>query len=245
MIIIHVDNSKKKATMFSLPRDLFYHGRRINAVFSYWGRDQFLKELSQITGLAIRKYIFVDMFAFIDVINIIGGVDVSLDTDLIDPTYKIKENGEWSTLYYPKGSYHLNGLAALRVARSRNYSSDFDRAKRQQKIIIAVRDKFKTLGVGNRDTVYAIISSLMKYVQTNFTPLEMAGYFGKFKDYAVSDQHTIDTSNVLYSTYSNIYLLKPEDIPQDEDFDKGAWIALPKDNDWNVIKWYVREMIGK
>ncbi len=245
MIIVHVDNSRKKAIMFSLPRDLFYHGRRINAVYEFWGKDQFLKELSEITGLSIKKYIFVDMFAFIDVINIIGGVDISLDEDLIDPTYKVKDNGEWATLCYPKGNYHLNGLEALRVARSRNFSSDFDRAKRQQKIILAVRDKFKNIGIGNLDKVYQIIASLMKYVQTNFSPLEMAAYFGKYKDFTVSAQHTIDTSNVLYSTYSNIYLLSPEDIPDDEDFDKGAWIVLPKDNDWNVIKWYVREMIGK
>jgi polyisoprenyl-teichoic acid--peptidoglycan teichoic acid transferase len=229
--------------MFSLPRDLFYHGRRINMVYSYWGKDQFLKEISDISGLSIKKYIHVDMFAFIDVINIIGGIDVTLDSDLIDPTYKIKENGEWTTLCYRKGTYQMNGLAALRVARSRNFSSDFDRAKRQQKVLLAVRDKFKTLGVGNLDKVYAIISTLMKYIQTNFTPLEMISYFGKFKNFTVSDQHTIDTSNVLYSTYSNIYLLKKEDIPQNEDFDKGAWIVLPKDNDWNVIKWYVREMI--
>jgi LCP family protein required for cell wall assembly len=231
--------------MFSLPRDLFYHGHRINIIFSYWGAEKFLKDLTQITGLNIKKYIHIDMFAFIDVINIIGGVDIRLDDDLIDPTYKIKESGTWSTLCYPKGDYHLNGLEALRVARSRNFSSDFERAKRQQKILISASAKFKELGLQNLDKVCQIITSLAKYVQTDFTPFEMINYFNKFKNYTINAQHTIDISNVLYSTYSNIYLMKDQDVPIDENFDKGMWIVLPKDNDWNVIKWYIRQLIGQ
>jgi LCP family protein required for cell wall assembly len=245
IMVVHADGRRKKVIIVSIPRDLFYHGRKFNMVYPYWGTDQFLKELRAITGLDIEKYIHIDMFAFIDVINIIGGIDIVLDDDLIDPSYKVKENGEWSTLCYPKGRYHFNGLQALRVARSRNVSSDFSRSLRQQKIVVGVVDKFRGLSVANLDTVYGIAATLLKYVQTNLSLVEIISYFNRFKDFTTVEQHTLDINNVLYTTYSNIYLLKEDEIPQDENFDKGAWILLPKNNDWNVIKWYIRQLIDR
>lgn len=248
MIVIHVDNTIKKITLFSVPRDLYYKGRRINVVYGGYGADRFLKEMSDITGLKIEKYVHVNLSAFIDAIDVIGGIDFYLESDLIDPSYKIKENGVWSTLAYKKGQYHFNGVQALRVARSRHFSSDFHRARRQQAIIVAVGEKIKNLGIQNVDKIYELFTLLLKYVQTNFNILEMTSYFSKFKDYKISIANVIDTSNVLYSTYSNLYLLTDEEREEargDEEFNKGAWIVLPKGNDWNVIRWYVRELINK
>ncbi len=63
-----------------------------------------------LSGLEINEYIIVDMFAFIDVINILDGIDVELSEDLVDPTYKVRNNGKWSTLYYKKGIHHVTVL---------------------------------------------------------------------------------------------------------------------------------------
>jgi polyisoprenyl-teichoic acid--peptidoglycan teichoic acid transferase len=248
MIVIHIDNKIRKITMFSVPRDLYYKSRRINVVFDENGPARFLKELSDITGLKIEKYIAINMSAFIDAVDVIGGIDYTLENDLIDPSYKIKEDGVWSTLAYKKGTYHLGGRQALRIARSRHFTSDFDRAKRQQGIVVAAGEKVKTLGIQNIDKIYELFTLLLKYVSTNFNILEMTSYFSKFKDYRVDFAHVIDTSNVLYNTYSNLYLLSEEDreaARNTEDFEKGAWIVLPKGNDWNVIRWYVRELVTK
>jgi anionic cell wall polymer biosynthesis LytR-Cps2A-Psr (LCP) family protein len=204
-----------------------------------------MKELQEITGLKIEKYIHIDMFAFIEVVNIIGGIDIVLERDLIDPTYKIKEYGKWETLCYRKGTYHLDGIQTLRVARSRNFTSDFDRSRRQQKILLAIRDKFKELSIFNLDKIYQLISTLLKYVKTNLTPFEMAYYFNTFNNYRINSQNTLDSSNVLYSTYSNIYLLGNDNSDIDENFIKGAWILMPVNNDWNCIKWYISELIDK
>ena len=53
----------------------------------------------------------------------------------------IRDNGEWSTLNYPKGTYRLNGVEALRIARSRHGSNDFDRSHRQQLILEAFMNR--------------------------------------------------------------------------------------------------------
>ncbi|MBN1696039.1 MAG: LCP family protein [Spirochaetales bacterium] len=245
IMILHIDRKEKKITIVSVPRDLYYKGRRINTVYWAWGPNQLLRELEEITGLKIEKFMHIDMFAFIDVVDILGGIDIYLYHDLIDPTYKIKENGKWETLCYKKGTYHLNGVQTLRVARSRHYSTDFDRSRRQQTIIMAIRDRLKEMSIFNLDKIYQIISTLLKYVRTNITPLEMAYYFNTFKDYRINAQNTLDTTNVLYATYSNIYLLGSDfdESRLDENFNKGAWILLPINNDFNLVKWYVRELI--
>ena len=70
--------------------------------------------MTEVTGLKIDYYLSVDMYAFIDVVNALGGIDVTLDSEVRDPTYKIvRENGSEGTLYYPPGTYHLNGCGGF------------------------------------------------------------------------------------------------------------------------------------
>ncbi len=229
--------------LISVPRDLYYKGIKINAVNSIYGTDRLIRELTEITGLKIKKYMVINMFALAEAIDVLGGIDVTLEEDLIDPTYKIKENGKWGTLYYKKGIYHLNGIQALRVARSRSFSSDFDRARRQQIILEAIIAKFKEIGIGDLNKVYELIRTLITYVETNVTPFEMVNYFNRFKDYTLNSRNVLDADNVLYFTYSNLYLLKGRDKKLDENFYRGSYILLPNGDDWNVIRWYIRSLI--
>ncbi len=247
MIITIADDEQKKLTLISIPRDLYYKGRKINHIYFLWGVNQLLRELSDITGIEIKHYLMIDMFAFIDAINIVGGIDIILDQDLVDPSYKIKENGKWDYLSYKKGAHHLDGIQALRVARSRNCTSDFSRARRQQQLIEALNIKFKSLSIVDMGRIYALIGTLVKYIDTNLSPFEMAGYLSKFRDYRVSSQNVLDTSNILYFTYSNIYLMKNKNEEQKKDpvgdQNNGAYILLPRNDDWNLIRWYIRELI--
>ena len=71
---------------------------KINSIYRNYGPSRLMSDLSSITGLNISKYIAIDMYAFIDMVNILGGVTVKLNEPLIDPTYKVRENGRWSTL---------------------------------------------------------------------------------------------------------------------------------------------------
>lgn len=245
IIIAHADAVKNCISMISIPRDLWYKGRRINSVYRYLGPDALVAEVSEMTGLNIDHYLSVDMYAFIEIVNIMGGVDIVLETALIDPNHKIKENGQWTTLHYPAGPIHLDGLGALRVVRSRHTSNDFQRARRQQQVISALKENAVEMG-DDIDKLFQFISTAMEYTQSDMRPSEMLRAFLKYKDAEIDMGNVIDTSNVLYSSYSNLYLLSEEDqksFIEDSESDWGAWIVLPKNNDWNLIKWYIREII--
>lgn len=183
------------------------------------------------------------MFAFIDVINILGGIDVELTEDLVDPTYKVRNNGKWSTLYYKKGFHHVNGVEALRIARARHFTPVFSRDSRQQKILISVKKRFQEIGIGNLDKVLEIFKTLLSYLDTNMNMMEIFSLYNKIKPIETIRQNVLSTQNVLEQTYSNLlYLGKTEDEVE-EDFFKGAWILIPENNDWEQLKYYIKCII--
>lgn len=245
IIVAAADARKKKISLISIPRDLYYQGAKINHIYQTYGGEMLARALSKILGRPIKSYIGIDMYAFIEVINILGGVDIVLDENLVDITYKVKENGEWSTLAYKKGAHHLNGIEALRIVRSRHSSSDFERSKRQQKVLRAVKTR---LSEASPAEFYKLLKVLLKFVKTNMSPSEIIRLFNKYRDSRIEGQYQLDTSNVLYSTYSNLYVLPEEEQIKalaDPDFYKGGWIVLPKNNDWKLIRWYLNSILNR
>ncbi|MAG13227.1 MAG: hypothetical protein CMN78_01385 [Spirochaetales bacterium] len=242
-MVLHADSGQNRLYLFSLPRDLFYRGRKINDIYRSFGAAQMAKDLSEITGLAIENYIVIDMYAFIDAVNILGGLEITLPEDLIDPTYRVKDEGKWGTLFYEKGTHQLSGIEALRVARSRHYTSDFGRAERQQHLISAIKDKVSRLDLRDMKRIYDLAATMVSYVDTDLSPVEIVNLFLQYRKSAFAKQIVIDTSNVLYHTYSNLYYLdkKLEDV--DDSFYKGAWILLPLEDDWDLLRWFIRSTI--
>ncbi len=158
LILLTVDPTTKTAGMLSIPRDMWvnipgFGYSRINTAWTL-GRGSKLpgggpaltmKTVSHFIGVPVDYYVQVDFDTFIDIIDLIGGVDVYNDETLfLDPVYHNKE--------FPKvkltccGMRHLNGRTALAYARCRHVEQgcqdgDVGRARRQQKVIFGIRDK--------------------------------------------------------------------------------------------------------
>src|SRR5687768_3887879 len=158
LILLTVDPLTKTAGMLSIPRDMWvnipgFGYSRINTAWTL-GRGSKLpgggpalamKTISHFIGVPVDYYVQVDFDTFVDIINLIGGVDVYNDeTIVLDPMAHGKD--------FPKvkltccGMRHLNGREALAYARCRHIEQgckdgDIGRAKRQQKVIFAIRDK--------------------------------------------------------------------------------------------------------
>ncbi len=229
--------------LLSIPRDIYYQQRKVSDYYRLYGIQKLRSVVEELTGIELDGHITVDMYAFIDVVNILDGINVYLDKALIDPTYRIREHGEWKTLYFKAGEHHLTGIEALRIARSRHTSDDFDRAYRQQLVIKALFDKLNNLHAGNLQQVYNLFKVLYEYVDTDFSAYDLAQFFIKYHKADLEPRKSISTDNILYTTYSNYYLsgLTEEDV--DDDFNKGAWILLPKQNDWELIPRYVYQQL--
>ena len=244
IMLVHL-SPDRTISLISIPRDIYYEGRKLGYHYELYGARTFTRQVGEVIGRSIDGYIAVDMYAFIEIVNLLGGISITLDEPLVDPTYRVRNDGEWGTLHYPAGTHQLNGIEALRIARSRATTNDFVRSSRQQDILDALRRRINELHAGNLDQVYRLFRTLYEYVDTDLGLWELAQYFLAYRNAPIVTQTGMTFDNILYATYSNVHNrgLTMEEIEDEEDFFLGLWILLPRGDDWDVIPWFVEQQL--
>lgn len=160
MMLVSIDPQTSSIGVLSIPRDLYVQVpgytelQRINTPMVFgearqagYGPELLMQTVQLNLGIRVNDYMAVDFQAFIDIVDLIGGVDVAIDYTINDAQYPNMNYG-YDPFYLPAGTHHLNGYDALRFARTRHGSSDIQRAERQQQVIFAIRDR-----VLNRDMI--------------------------------------------------------------------------------------------
>ncbi|MCC6986392.1 MAG: LCP family protein [Anaerolineales bacterium] len=156
IMILTVDPATKTAGMLSIPRDMWVNipssgYGRINTAWAIGenaklpggGPALAMRTVSQFIGVPIHYYAQVDFGTFVSFINRIGGIDVYVEERMVlDPL----GSGLDHFVLTPGDYRHLTGPRALAYARCRHESQgcsggDAGRAKRQQQVILAIRDK--------------------------------------------------------------------------------------------------------
>ena len=167
MIVVSLNVETGTVSMLSIPRDLFVyipHGNmgRLNTAFGIgenlqWEPGRGFGLLRQTIfynfGINVHYYARVDFSGFESIIDRLGGVDIAVDCAYRDyypvGTGEKRRSGSggyrWRTL--PVGYYTFDGFDALWYARTRKYTDDFDRGRRQQILIRAIWRKARSLGL--------------------------------------------------------------------------------------------------
>lgn len=160
MILVTVDPNTKTAGMLSIPRDLWvsvpgYYEDRINKAFFLGQQDGYpgggpalaMKTIQYNLGVPVHFYVQVDFNGFEQIVDTLGGIDINVLETIDDPLYPDNYYG-YEPFYLEAGQHTLNGHDTLRYARTRHTSgSDFSRARRQQQVLLAIRDKALQLGM--------------------------------------------------------------------------------------------------
>lgn len=89
-----------------------------------------------VTGLQIQSYVVVDMAAFSQLIDSLGGIDINVQQRL--PIGGQKDDLSDVKGWIEAGQQHMNGYTALWYARSRHSTTDYDRMRRQREVEEAV-----------------------------------------------------------------------------------------------------------
>ncbi len=137
------------AALLSIPRDLYveipdHDADRINTAH-FWGENEAegggpalaMQTVAQNFGVPVHHYVRLDFDTFRAIVDSVGGVDVIVEKPVVDDAYPTDDYGAIH-IEIPAGPQHMDGETALRYARSRHGSSDFDRARRQQQILVAL-----------------------------------------------------------------------------------------------------------
>jgi LCP family protein required for cell wall assembly len=153
MILVSVDPTTKAIGMLSIPRDVYVaipgqaDLQAINRAYVLGELDRIgggpklaMQTIQYNFGIPVNSYVVVTFEAAIGMVDAIGGIDIDVPQAIDDPEYPDMNFG-YEPLFIPKGPTHMDGQLALKYARTRHQGTDFDRAYRQQQIIMAIRQR--------------------------------------------------------------------------------------------------------
>jgi LCP family protein required for cell wall assembly len=166
MIVLSLDNASKSAALISIPRDIWSDTLKdkVNTAYHYGEEKQqgggmlLAKVIAEdVIGIPIHYCLVIDFSGFKDIVDLLGGIDVNVSRAFTDNDYPIlgKEHDTcpgdptnrcvYETVHFDSGVQHMNGERALVYVRSRHAEGeeggDFARNRRQQEILIAIKDK--------------------------------------------------------------------------------------------------------
>jgi LCP family protein required for cell wall assembly len=238
MILLTIDPLAKTGGMLSIPRDLWvtipgFKNDRINTAYALGegsklpggGPALAAKTVEALLGVPIQYYAQVDFSAFVTLIDAIGGVkidvtkEIKLDMIGRDELISNKKSGkkvagDKSIKVLKPGKYNMSGELALAYARQRyGGEGDFDRAQRQQQVILAIRDRllqFDRFGmlITEAPKLYQQVSS---GVHTNMTFDEAMRLGWLAKDIPLTQIHkgAIGKDQAIFQSINGQSVLKP------------------------------------
>jgi polyisoprenyl-teichoic acid--peptidoglycan teichoic acid transferase len=241
---------------------------KINSVYAYKGVEGLKEQIQKVMGIPIHYHILVTFELFEQAIDVLDGIDVNVDNAFVDRYYPIegKENDtcgktqdeikklgdnimaedfpcRFERIEFKAGTQHMDGKLALKYARSRhgdnNENTDFARAKRQQKVIAALKNKALSLQtILNPTKVKGLYDTYVKNVDTNvdfqtienFILLSQKLDFNKIISVVLDDRSDANSGGLLYH-------------PTDSTLYGGAYVLIPQTGDFSQIHAYVQKYL--
>jgi LCP family protein required for cell wall assembly len=237
MIVVTVDPQTQTAGMLSIPRDLWvsipgHSEGRINTAHFLGEADDYpgggpalaKKTVQYALGIPIHYYVRVNFEGFEKLVDAIGGITIYVEEAIHDDRYPDSGYG-YMTIDIPAGEQLMDGETALQYARARHGGTDFQRARRQQQVLKAIRDKVLRL-----DIPLTRIPEMLKIVGDSVrTDLSLSDMYALAKLARAIDGENI-RSAVLDET-----LTTPETTPD------GAQVLIP---DRSLIREVVKDLFG-
>jgi len=240
ILVFTADPASRQVGILSIPRDLQvpipgYGEDRINTAH-FWGAQEdgpdagpnLLKATIEGSfGIPIDGYLLVDFNTFVEIVDALGGVEVDVPKTLHDTRYpnpKPEDPYGYKTVHFDAGLQHMDGTQAIEYARSRMSTSDFDRAKRQQLILLAIRKK--ALCPSSIVRWPALASTVLDGVKTDLGLGGLARLAFLAARMDLSNLQQVVLEHPLVSSYTRA---------------DGAAVLLPR---WDLINPVIGEMFG-
>lgn len=247
ILVAHFVPVQKKIYLFSLPRDLLVkipsniNFTKLNALYAINKNntghefDLIKQKVQDITGLTVDHYIFVDLAAVQNLVDILGGVNILVTKDILDTAFP-GPNHSFQTFEIKAGWRYLDGETALKYIRSRHSTSDFDRIARQQEILQALKQKVLTLNFWDVGTFLNIYQTISSHIKTDLNLWKIKDFWQKIQ--------SIPGENIIKNEIDNTNLLE---TGQTILGNAPASILKPKVGleNYNEIQNYVREILNK
>ena len=246
MIFTSLKPSTKQVSLISVPRDLttpVSGWRKLNSINAYAekqtpgsGGEETTKAFNELLQTPITYYVRIDFAGFERIIDEIGGVEINVENTFDDYTYPAKNQEDnpnyyarFEHLHFDAGLQKMNGSTALKYARSRHAlgseGSDFARARRQQLLLEAVKEKLLSRQtLLNPVVLTKLISEFNQDVSTNLSTWEMLRLWDLFKD--------VKKDQIINKVLSDA----PDGLLVSGKGQDGAYILTPRTGNFSEIR---------
>jgi len=240
---------------------------KINEVYAYGGVETVSRVVSEVSGIPIHYYIVVGFDGFKDFINALGGIKVNVENVLDDPFYPIEGKEQdtcgldleklseedinkeitypcrYEHLHFDKGEQVFDGETALKYARSRHGydggGTDFARAKRQQDIIIEVKNKLLSTGIlANPAKIKELYDIYKKFVSTDIGVGEVDDFYALFSGLNLENIRMVVIDNKDDENAGGLLF-----TPQNSSLYGGKSVLIPKSGDFSQIHGFVQKFL--
>ncbi len=247
IMLASLDEEKNTVTLLSIPRDLYVaypNGKwsgRINSLYDVGKRNKvgityLADKVSEITWQTIDHYFVIDFAGFKDIINILGWISIDVPESIVDREYP-DDNWWYMTFKVDVWVQTFDGDTALKYARSRHSTSDFDRSNRQQLIIKWIKEKASELGIiTDVSKIGEIYTAIISHLDTDLSIADMAKTALIFSDIKSKDIWVISLSESCFSMTKcapGAYLYSPS-----RDLFGGNAVVIPENAHVNKLSFY-------
>lgn len=176
-MIATIDNKNKQLKLTSLMRDMYVdipgHGKsKFNAAYSLGGVELLYQTIAENLNLKLDGYVLVDFNGFINLIDKVGGVEVTLNYD--EYHYLTTAYHRGTVLDVVEGPQTMNGKQALAYSRIRQVgNNDFERTQRQRNVMTSLFAKAKAMPVTK---LYSLGKTVFPYITTDLSEAEIMSY---------------------------------------------------------------------
>jgi len=193
IVLFQIDGTTKTVKELSIPRDTrIKYGSsymKINAVYASKNRElATMQAIKSIINIPINYYVTVGTSGFINIINYLGGVDITVDSPM-----KYSDPAQNLSINIPAGTQHMDGKTAEEYVRFRKGSagydgSDTERVARQQGFIKALmKQKLTPANILNAGGIF---NEVKKNINTNLTLANVVDLASKVKGMDLSNIQT-------------------------------------------------------
>ena len=210
MILFSIDRKEGALKMTSFLRDLYVkipgqQDNRLNYAFAAGGPKLLIETIEQNFRIRIDHYVKVDFTSFRKVVNLLGGVEIELSAQ--EAAHLMQE---YHYTGLKEGVNTLDGGQALNYARIRKLDSDFGRTSRQRKVLDAIVQKFKSVGM---QKMVQIANEVLPLVQTDFSAgevLSLAAESNQLLDYPTKQLYIPQSEAYRDETIRHMMVLVPD-----------------------------------
>lgn len=220
MILVSINKADNKVSMVSLMRDTYVNipdvgYKKLNAAYAYGGGPLLCQTVTETFRIQVDRYVAVDFFDLIDIIDIIGGVDLEISAKeaevangyILDMCNLMGIDGYEHQIPSEGGMIRCDGVQAVAFARNRFVgNSDFERTERQRYVIQQLMAEAKRMSVAQMTEK---MQSILEHVTMNIPETEIWSMITEVPELL---EYEFEMSRVPYDDMYEVIYVNSQDM---------------------------------